>query len=103
MKRLTPWEALATLDATIRRYGATGARIADDCTACGSHFTTDNPPGDLELAGLENGHRILYFVCVPCYRQMLTDPRTVAGKIEARLVKDLEAHDHAQASGGIQA
>lgn len=85
---LTPDEAKELLDKLITRAGATGARLADDCTACGQPISAANPLGTLELGLMGNGHRIIYPLCAKCFTERQTAPLGVGDRIERQLASD---------------
>lgn len=71
-----------------KEVGATSARLADDCTACGEIFTGARRVGTLSLSLLQ-GHRVLHFVCRECLAELTRDFNAVASRIEARLTTEL--------------
>lgn len=87
---LTTDEAAELLDKLLSRAGATGARLAGDCTACGQPISSARPLGTLELGIMSNGHRILYPVCADCLTERETAPNAVGDRIEKQLATDFQ-------------
>lgn len=100
---LTEQEATELLHKLIARAGGTGARIADNCTACGALFTSEHPAYRLELFYLPNEHRILAPLCRNCVIERERAPKAVGDRVEKQLAADFEELASEATEGGLTA